>query len=268
VLTFDIPENSILTATLADGTPLILGPYRAQLPEIANGVLKLVRSENPVPPLPSEYLVVDQSAPYAVGQNQHLVMKSGGQLPDSFIAGKGSSVRIEGGSVPANFKVFDAKVVIEGGSVGENFAALSGTKLEVSGGQIGRGLLIQGGTEVEISGGLLPSQVSIDAGAIVNIYGKSFLLGGVPIPELQNVGDSFRLNQSSGQLLTAVLSDGSPLSWRLSQSGSPPRVPVQGISSEAIITLHLIPEPQSVTQIGLLALVLATFWWPRTHRSV
>lgn len=221
-LTFDIPENSILTATLTDGTPLILGPYRAQLPEIANGVLKLVRSEDPVSPLPSEYLVIDQSAPYAVGQDQHLVMKSGGQLPDSIIAGKGSSVRIEGGNVLANFKAFETDIVVEGGNIGNNFTALMGTKLDITGGQIGSGFQIHNGAEVDISGGLLPAQVTIDSGAIVNLYGKSFLLGGMPIPELQNIGDSFQLNQFNGQFLTAVLTDGSPLSWRLAQSGSPP----------------------------------------------
>ena len=250
-LPFNIPANSILTGTLADGTPLVLGPYFQGQSSIAAGTLTLFQSEQPGPLSPDTYLVTSSIAPRALGQGQSLLMKSGGQLPDSFIAGKGSEVLVEGGSILPNFKAFESEISIQGGVIGSGFTALMGTTLDISGGQFGTGFQLFAGSQTEISGGIFPQQVSINSGAVVDIYGTSFLIGGVPISQLMNVGDSFQINQFNGQFLTAILKDGSQISWRLSQTTSGPRVPISGISSGALVTLHFVPEPISVVPFTL-----------------
>jgi hypothetical protein len=70
-----------------------------------------------------------------------------------------------------------------------------------------------------------------------------------------NVGDSFRINQFNGQMLTAILQDGSTLNWRLSPAPTP-RNPLVGIGAGAIVTLHMVPEPSALLTlfIGLVSL--------------
>lgn len=256
---FNIPGNAVLTATLSDGTPLVLGPFFQGQSPIASGVLTLVQTEQPSPPLPKMYHVVDQNAPRAVGKNQVLVMELDGQLPADFIAGTGSRVQIKGGEVLQNFRSFDSSILIEDGTIGSNFTVLMGSSLKITGGEFSSGFQVFDGAQVDIHGGMFPSQVSINSGAVIDIYGKSFLIGGMPIPELQNVGDSFQISQFSGQLLAAILQDDSELSWRLSEFASDPRLPITGISSGAIVTLHLIPEP-STAVLALLCLTWITWF--------
>jgi hypothetical protein len=102
-----------------------------------------------------------------------------------------------------------------------------------------------------ILGGVLPANFLVDPGAEVDIYGKSFLLNNQPLAGLEQPGDSLLLSARGGQTLNVVLADGSLLEWRLTSPISP-RLPF-GFSNQAILRLHLVPEPAAV---GLLFQVL------------
>jgi hypothetical protein len=253
-LLYNIPANAILTGTLADGTPMILGPSFQGGTTIANGSLTLYQSAAAGPLLPQQYVINAPSPLQTLGAGQSLTLETGGKLAGGFIAGKGSNIRIAGGEVLGGFRAFDAKIAIHSGTIGA-MTALSGTSLEIEGGVFGTGFELLAGSQTTISGGVFPQQVAIHSGSVVDILGKSFLINGVPISQLTDIGDSFVLSQFSGQLLTATLHDGSVINWRLNQSAFNPRNPSSGIYNGAVVTLHLVPEPTGL----IIATVFGVF---------
>nr|MBA3484009.1 hypothetical protein [Pirellulales bacterium] len=228
---FNLPSGGILTATLADGTPMVLGVGFETM--LASGTTRLNRSAPPAPPTPIFQQVSGGQGPFAIGAGQTLELKDAGVLPASFIAGAGSTLKIEGGAVGANLKAFDAQIKITGGQFGSvNFLA---------------------GTDVDVYGGVIPSNgLNIQAGASIDIYGTQFLLNGQPIAGFGGVGDSHLLTQRN-QTLTAILADGSTLQWFLRLPIINPRNPAPGVSAGAFLTLHLVPEPA-----GALLATIAT----------
>jgi hypothetical protein len=251
-LQFNMPASSILTATLADGTPIALNnainfPGNGNA-SFANGTLTLVRSAQPIPG-PAFIRVVDTNAPLAAGAGQSVLVENQGVLPNDFTAGEGSIVEVRGGSVGANFRAFDSDVRISGGNIGTNFFALPGTDLLVTGGQFHDFALLNN-THAQIQGGELPGPLRIDAGAVVDVVGRSFLLNNQPIPGLVAPGSSVTLTQRGGQVLTGILLDGSQLRWTLTASGG--RGNPSSISGQAILRVHLVPEPASLL-VALLA---------------
>jgi hypothetical protein len=248
---FNIPMTSILTATLADGTPVVLGNgfnFPGGNAQIANGTLTLVRSAEP-PQGPAFQQVTGDNGPLAVGKGQTLLVTGQGRLPSEFVAGEGSTVEVRGGTVGANFRAFDADLVIGGGSIGSNFVALSGTDLVITGGSF-QHINLLSGTHTQIHGGLLPS-FRIDAGAVVDIFGKSFLLNNQPISGFRGPGSSVVISQRGGQILSATLPDGSQLRWTLTAGGG--RGIPFGISSDAVLRLRLVPEPTAIVIATLAA---------------
>ena len=115
-----------------------------------------------------------------------------------------------------------------------------------------------------ISGGLLPTSFRVDEGAVVDIFGSSFLLNNQPIAGLKQLGDSLVLTARGGQTLKAILADGSLLQWQLTSPLSP-RTPF-GFSAQAILRLHLVPEPTAALLFGqVLGLVLL---WTRRREKM
>jgi hypothetical protein len=251
---FNFSSTSVLTGTLADGTPMVISPMLLSQAPVPNGVLTLFQTATPPLPMPQSFYVTDQSAPRTVGQRQLITVAPGGQLPSYFLAGAGSSVDIQGGSVLPNFRAFGSQVHITSGGIGINFTALAGTELKIEGGQFGNGFQLTAGSVTSLSGGTFASHVLIQSGAELDIFGKSFLIGGVPISQLTDVGDSFVLSQFNGQFLTATLRDGSVINWRLNQNAYSPRNPNSGIYNGAVVTLHLVPEPTGL----LISMVFGT----------
>jgi hypothetical protein len=240
-LPYNIPANSILTGTLADGTPMILDPSSRGQAIIANGSLTLHQSADPGPLSPQQYIINSSSTLRSLGNGQSLILEPGGQV--GLIAGSGSSIRIEGGELLGGFRAFGANIQIDAGMIGPYFTALAGTTLDIDGGVFGTGFELLTGSQTSISGGTFPQQVTVHSGAVVDILGKSFFINGVPISQLTDIGDSFVLSQFNGQLLTATLHDGSVINWRLNQDTYNPRNPNPGIYRGAAVTLHLVPEP-------------------------
>jgi hypothetical protein len=234
---FNLPAGGVLTGTLADGTPMIVG--LGSQSSLANGTTRLNRSAPPAPPTPVFQQVSGGQGPFAIGVGQTLELKDAGVLPASFIAGAGSTLKIEGGAVGANLKAFDADIQITGGQFGSvNFLA---------------------GTDVDIYGGAIPSNgLNIQAGASIDIYGTQFLLNGQPIAGFGGVGDSHLLTQRN-QTLTAILADGSTLQWFLRLPSTSPRNPVPGVSADAFLTLHLVPEPAGALLATMATLTALAF---------
>ena len=86
-----------------------------------------------------------------------------------------------------------------------------------------------------------------------SISSASRLLNNQPIAGLGLPGSSVVLNQRGGQILTAILPDGSQLRWTL-QSGGGGRGGTVGISGQAILRVHLVPEPATMLLASLAAM--------------
>jgi hypothetical protein len=86
---------------------------------------------------------------------------------------------------------------------------------------------------------------------------RSFLLDKQPITALTNVGAVLVMTQRAGQTLTAVLLDGSMLSWRLSLAS---QRDFTGISSQALLHLHIaVPEPTQASLVAVAATLTCCF---------
>jgi hypothetical protein len=199
----------------------------------------------------------DSNAPFAIGEGQQLLVVSGGQLPNYFLTGPGSNLILRGGSAGSNFKAMGGQIEVTDGVIGSNFAGLQNLELIVSGGKFESGFSLFAGAHAIISGGSLPTSYRIDAGAIVDIYGSAFWLNDKPISALDQVGEALVLTSRDGQVLKVVLKDGSILEWQLNSAISP--LSPFGFSSQATLTLHLVPEPAAlVLAAHLTTIVLIT----------
>jgi hypothetical protein len=109
----------------------------------------------------------------------------------NFSAGSGSVANVSGGSVPILGSNNGSIVTISGGSIGK--ATVDGI--------------------VNISGGTLGRSFQASATSRIEMFGGDFRLNGNLISGLATVGSSVPYNLASGDVLSATLSDGTPVSF-------------------------------------------------------
>jgi len=186
--TFNLPEDSVLSGTLADGTPFAFSSFGRD--EFADGTLTLSSVE--LPPIGPVVIVAPRDlVPQGIRTGQTLIvedrevgeaqLQSGSNslrntlrnpdVRDQFQAGRGSTVVVTGGSVGNNLEAVGAQVIVTGGSVGSGFDAFDGSQITISGGRVGGGFGLYGGSEVTISGGTVDRGFNTNGGSKVNISG-------------------------------------------------------------------------------------------------
>jgi hypothetical protein len=230
---FDIPAGSVLSGTLADGTPFAFSDRDGDRFEL--GTLRLQRWDPP-PRGPAAIYLPSGSAPTGLREQQTLIVGPGGKLGDNFTAGWGSVVTVVGGAVGNNFEAVGAQVTIAGGSVGDNFDAFYGSVVNITGGKVGNFLTAHRGSVVNITGGDVGNLITADRGSVVNIsgglstapysyefraaagsevhlFGYGFLLNDEPIANL--VPGLARAIAARDVTLSGRLADGSLFSIRL-----------------------------------------------------
>ncbi len=128
-LAFDIPAGSLLSGTLADGTPFGFS-ISALIPLVqdrfASGSLTLHAAALPAIG-PATITTPDDPVPLGIRAGQTLVVEDGGAVGDHFNAGWGSTVEVTGGQVGENFEAVGATVNISGGQIGEEFDVYQGS---------------------------------------------------------------------------------------------------------------------------------------------
>lgn len=236
-LQYNLPAGSLLTGTLADGTPFYLSSLETD--SIANGTLTLkhvaVAAAQPVVNVPSE------PAPLGIRAGQQLNLASGGALGDNFSAGRGSTLQVAGGSIGKNLEAVGAVVHMTGGAIGTGADVVNGAQVNMTGGSIGTSLAVYAGGVANIGGGSVGSinvsnngtlsitggvvgaptfgsvigiasggQANLSGGAIgainastgsqLKIYASDFRLDGVPISGLDIVGQSKSYNPNVDQV--------------------------------------------------------------------
>jgi len=246
-LAFNFPSGSLLSGTLADGTPFA---FSSQDSDSFSGTLTLDAAALPPVGPPLITLPADP-APLGILGGQTLVVEEGGLLNDNFGAGWGSTVQINAGQVGRNFEAVRAQVTIAGGTIGNGFDAFASSVVNISGGTVGNGfdafegstvtisggsvgddfnasggsvVNISGGTvgdsfdaisgsTVSISGGAVGDRFIASGGSVVTISGGDFRLDGVPVRGLETVGNTLAFNLPSGSLLSGTLADGTPFAF-------------------------------------------------------
>jgi hypothetical protein len=198
--TVDIPERSVLSGTLEDGTPFAFSDQDRDFFEL--GSVRLLQWPSPLPDPPTTPLA-GGDAPTGVRSGHSVTVDAGRSLGDNFGAGWGSAVTIVGGEVGKNFEAVGAQVLIADGTVGDESDAFYGSEVTVTGGSIGYGFTAHNGSTVNILGGEIGYNFAAGPGSIVNVlggaiggrwdvapgskvhfYGTEFLLNGEPIPGL------------------------------------------------------------------------------------
>ena len=213
---FNFPDGSVLSGTLADGTPFAF--YSLEGDTFEDGTLTL--SAVSLPPIgPSVITLPGQSAPLGVRNGQVLTVNAGGVLDNNFNAGLGSVVNIGGGIVGSNFEAVHSQVNISAGTVNGKLSAFDSSVVSIAGGSIYGDFsaanstinILDGWVQnlgatnsvVNIAGGTIGPQSRASDGSLVNITGgliEGFIAGSDTVVNFNN-GFSQYLAVSAGGTL-------------------------------------------------------------------
>jgi len=174
---------------------------------------------------------------------------SGGIVGSGF-EGNRSEVHISGGIVGEGFEAFRSTVNISGGIVGKRFETFLGM-VNVSGGSVGSGFEATAGV-INISGGTIGDSFSALNGSTVNLFVSDISIDGTDLG--LTLGETIEIEQRGGALLEATLADGSFFDLQLNSSF------VSGqdfVSSDATLTVTLVPTPGAAVALGLGGLFAA-----------
>ena len=177
MLAFDLPTPpppSVLSGTLADGTPFAFSSH--DMDDFSNGTLTLHRTALPAigPPV---IVVPTDPVPLGIREGQTVIVNEGGVVGNNFNAGRGSTTVVTGGSVGRNLELAGATLVASAGTIGNDLDAFSGSNVSISGGEVGFGFRVHDGT-VNISDGSIGdffrvhfSTVNITGGSVGETFG-------------------------------------------------------------------------------------------------
>jgi hypothetical protein len=173
-----------------------------------------------------------------------------------------------------------AGLTIDGGSV-VNLQFPTGDEVKLHGGQITGPLTLPRNSTLTMTGGVIPELLRLEQDAKlvmsggrfgdkgdsiiqafrtgeISLIGRQFLIGGQPIPGLQEPGDSIDFSERPDSYLSAILADGSPFETYVGSVLVQPAPPRSIISPMATLRLTLVPEPSHGALIGVIALMATT----------
>jgi hypothetical protein len=190
-----------------------------------------------------------------------------------FYAFEGTSILVESGSLGLTSLYAGSSLHVTGGTVGPIEMDQPGA-INISGGHVvSAGLdsgtfFMSGGSidslyvgigangpepVVEISGGNLLGSTNWFDGGQINLVGRSFALGGIPL-ELEH-GVPFTIDDRDIPL-TGILKDGSPIAWSLTTDVLDMDY-FMHFSPDAQITVTLVPEPATALSV-ILSLIVSS----------
>ena len=172
-LQINLPSGSLLSGTLADGTPFAFTSDDED--SIANGTLTLMAANLPTigPPVIS---FPNLTTTLGIREEQVLVVSSGGAVSDGFHAGRGSVTVMIDGTVGADFEAVGATIIITGGKIGDGFDAFDGSTLSMHGGQLGNFADAEN-SSIDLFGGQIGASFTARNGTVVNVSGGEIEYG-------------------------------------------------------------------------------------------
>jgi hypothetical protein len=204
----DVPEGSVLSGTLSDGTPFAFSTQDDDY--LAEGTLRLQAWAAPAPEAAAIHVPTSPS-PTGVRSGQALVVSVGGTVPNNFNAGWGSVVTVAGGTIGDNFEATGSLVTIAGSEVGSRFDAFHGSVVNVLGGAIGNEFGAHRGSIVNVVGGDFGYGFRANEGSVVNVLNGSIddhfvatgalvNLSGGEVGDFSSARDGAIINLSGGSI--------------------------------------------------------------------
>ncbi|MEL6499461.1 MAG: hypothetical protein AAGJ54_04470 [Planctomycetota bacterium] len=141
------------------------------------------------------------------------ILEIGAFLP-STIDGN-SSIRMLSGRVSGNGLITDFAGVRLAGGIVDNFVDANGSWVSVTGGELRDGIF--GGEITTFAGGIISGPINVPRTGTLILKVESVAIDGIPLPLVP--GQPVEIPERNGELLTAVLADGSPFMLELSENG-------------------------------------------------
>jgi hypothetical protein len=167
----DLPAGSVLSGTLADGTPFAFSDQDGD--RIADGTI-FVRQANLPPIGPASTFVTSEYEARGIRNGQQIIVGHGGKLPDWFSAGRGSEVVLDGGAIGSYFEAVGTRVNVVNGNIGNSFAAFDGALVDIVHGVVGANFGALNGSLVKVTDGRFGEYFHADAGSRVVIADGTF----------------------------------------------------------------------------------------------
>ncbi|QDT74535.1 hypothetical protein I41_37320 [Lacipirellula limnantheis] len=225
-LSLNLDPGSLLTGTLADGTPVAISGEGINSDYLVDGTLTLHAAVVPAA-VPHTFHAPGGALPHGLRAGQRLVVGDEGIVPQNFNASWGSVVDVTAGKIGDKFEAVGAVVSVSGGEVGGQSTAFRGTVVSLSGGSIGNnfnagrgsvfnmtggevGYLFEalGGSQVNLAGGVVQPYLVAHPDSKVVIAGSGFRLDGVAVGGLNAVGNERQINVPAGAVLSGTFADG------------------------------------------------------------
>jgi hypothetical protein len=182
----ELPTDSILSGTLADGTP-----FSYSSSALEDGTLSLNVAE--LPPIgPAVIIVPNDPVPVGIREGQTLIVDDGGVV-EGLKAGWGSQIEILGGET-SGIDAVGSRIKIRGGSH-LAISAYVGTVVDISGGSFGSGANVYRDSVVNIDNGTFLN-LRINDGGVANVRGGS--IGRDNVRANLNIQPGGTLNMSGG----------------------------------------------------------------------
>ena len=175
-------DNDQLSGVFADGTPFAFAETDFKLINSPTVTLH----QTALPPIgPAAINLPGDLLPLGIRQGQTLTVGAGGMVGAgsfsnaNFVAGAGSTMHVNGGTIGRNFEAVGATVNLTSGEIGSQADLLDGAVLNMSGGTLGNDFQVHTGGVANISGGTLQNSSSFTPaleafpGAVVNVSGGS-----------------------------------------------------------------------------------------------
>lgn len=224
----EVPEGSVLSGVLSDGTPVALTDSGFLQDSLEHGNLALKLA--PIPEVTTPTIDASEGpVPAGLRANQELSLVDGTEALDNFTALHGSSITIDGGKIGHGFEAVGSHVLLNegeiggqailldgatlvatGGQIGSNFEVGSGSKLDLQGGLVGGVFVVHSGGEVHQTGGKFRFGLQASEGSSFVLSGSEFKLDGVAINELSPSNGPQPFDLPYGSTLSGTLADGSP----------------------------------------------------------
>lgn len=221
------PAHSVLTGTLADGTPAIIANQVRFAARNRFWDEKITLRHSEVPAATTQGTLTAGTTPNGLRPGQSLTLLSGTSAPNNFAALEGTTVTIAGGEMGHGFEAIETQITLSsgrigglatlyhgstlevtGGQVGSNFELASGSRLELRGGRLGLLAYAHSGSEVYYAGGIIDDYFTAETGSSFTIAGGEFHLDGIPIPELGTASSTKQFDIPAGSVLSGTLSNG------------------------------------------------------------
>jgi hypothetical protein len=170
-LAIDLPDHGTITGTLSDGSPFaLLSADQFADDYILPGGLVLEKAPLP-PPDPRVISAPMNAVPLVLKESQTLVVQDGAAIGTQFVAGRGSTIELQGGSIDRFLRVAGATVNVQDGQIDAYFDALDGTTVNVTGGTITHDMSLLTGSVLNVARGLVWSGLDAFEGTTVNMSG-------------------------------------------------------------------------------------------------